>query len=150
MVYSFQTIVAAIIGPGGSINLANGAGAAEEGITIEAVNDKNTMVIGAGGEGMHSLSADDSSTVTVRLLKTSPVNAVLQIMYNLQTASTILHGRNVITLRDIARGDVVTLTGVAFKKRPALSYAKDGGTVEWVFDAIKTDTILGIGLPEIL
>lgn len=150
MTYSFQTIVAAIIGPGGSINLANGAGAAEEGITIEAVNDKNTMTIGAGGEGMHSLSADESSTVTVRLLKTSPVNAVLQIMYNLQTASVVLHGRNIITLRDIARGDAITLTGVAFKKRPSLTYAKEGGMTEWVFDAIKTDAIIGIGLPEII
>lgn len=150
MTYSFQTIVAAIFGPGGSINLANGAGAAEEGITIEPVNDKNTMTIGAGGEGMHSLSADDSSTITVRLLKTSPVNAVLQIMYNLQTAAVILHGRNVITVRDIARGDAITLTGVAFKKRPTMTYAKDGGMIEWTFDAIKTDTIIGIGLPEII
>lgn len=147
--YSFQDVVAAISGPGGSVNLAAGAAAAEEGITIEPVGDKSTMTIGAGGEGMHSLSANEASSVTVRLLKTSPVNAMLQMMYNLQTQSGILHGRNMITVRDIARGDSVTLSQVAFKKRPALNYAKDGGLNEWAFDAIYTNQILGFGSPEI-
>lgn len=147
--YSFQDVVAAIVGVGGSINLAAGAGAAEEGITIEAVADKNVMTIGADGAGMHSLIANESSTATVRLLKTSPVNAILQVMYNLQTISSITHGKNVITIRDIARGDVVTLTGVAFKKRPTVTYAKEGGMMEWVFEATHTFQMLGVGIPEI-
>jgi hypothetical protein len=147
--YSFQDVAAAIQGPGGSINLASGAGASEEGITIEAVADKNVMTIGAGGEGMHSLVADDSSTVTVRLLKTSPVNSQLQLMYDLQTSSSTLHGRNVITVRDIARGDFITLTSVAFHKRPSVTYAKEGGIMEWMFDAIATAQLLGTGTPEV-
>ena len=47
--YSFQDVAAAIVGVGGSINLASGAAVAEEGITIEAVEDKNIMTIGADG-----------------------------------------------------------------------------------------------------
>lgn len=147
--YSFQDVVAAIAGPGGSINMAAGAAVAEEGITIEAVADKNTMTIGADGRGMHSLAANEASTVTVRLLKTSPVNAQLQMMYNLQTKSSLTHGKNVITVRDVVRGDSITLTQVAFKKRPAINYAKDGGLNEWAFDAVKTTQILGVGTPEI-
>lgn len=148
--YSFQDVVAAMVGPGGSVNLGNGAGAAEEGITIEPVGDKNTMTIGADGSGMHSLAANEASTVTVRLLKTSPINAQLALMYALQTKSSLMHGKNVITVRDVVRGDVITLTGVAFKKRPAINFAKEGGLNEWQFDAIKTVTILGVGTPEIL
>lgn len=147
--YSFQDVVAAIVGVGGSINMAAGAAVAEEGITIEAVADKNTMTIGADGSGMHSLAANEASTVTVRLLKTSPVNAQLQLMYNLQTKSSLTHGKSVITVRDVVRGDSITMTGVAFKKRPAINYAKEGGLVEWTFDAVKTTQILGVGTPEI-
>lgn len=146
--YSFMDVVAAISGVGGSINLGYGSGSAEEGITIEPAEDKNVMTIGADGSGMHSLVANESSTVTVRLLKSSPVNAQLQTMYNVQTQSSLGHGKNTINVRDVVRGDSITLTGVAFKKRPAINYAKEGGTVEWTFDAIKTAQILGVGTPE--
>ena len=147
--YSFQDVAAAIVGVGGSINLASGAAVAEEGITIEAVEDKNIMTIGADGSGMHSLVSNEASTVTVRLLKTSPVNAQLQLMYNLQTLSSLVHGKNVITVRDVVRGDAIVLTSAAFKKRPTVTYAKEGGMMEWTFDAIKTTQILGVGTPEI-
>jgi len=147
--YSFLDVVAAINGIGGSINLAAGAASAEEGITIESTQDKNVMTIGADGEGMHSLVADESSVVTIRLLKTSPINAQLQLMYNLQTRSSVTHGKNVITVRDVARGDFIALTQAAFKKRPTINFAKEGGMMEWTFDAIKTNTILGVGTPEV-
>lgn len=147
--YSFKDCKCAINGPGGSINLADNAGSAEEGITIEGVDDKNVMTIGADGSGMHSLMANESATVTVRLLKTSPVNNQLATMYNFQTLSSATHGRNTITVRDVARGDTITLSEVAFKKFPDLTYATEGGTNEWTFDAIRVDRILGVGSPEI-
>lgn len=146
--YSFQDVVAAISGVGGSINLAAGAGVAEEGITIEPMEDKSVMTIGADGAGMHSLVANEASLVTIRLLKTSPVNKQLQEMYNQQTKSSANHGKNTITVRDAVRGDNITLTEVAFKKRPTVTYAKEGGLMEWTFDAIKTTAILGSGTPE--
>lgn len=141
--YSFLTVVAAMSGPGGLVNFGVGAAAAEEGITIEPVDDKSTMTIGASGEGMHNLSASEASTVTVRLLKTSLSNAILQAMYNVQTSSPIMHGRNTITVRNIATGDTIVLEKVAFKRRPSINYAKEGGVNEWTFDAIKTSQILG-------
>lgn len=147
--YSFQDVTAAIVGVGGSINLGAGAAVADEGISIEAAQDKSVMMIGASGDGMHSLVADDSATVTVRLLKTSPINAQLQLMYNLQTKSSLTHGKNTITVRDVVRGDMVALTNVAFKKRPSVTYAKEGGLMEWTFDAVKTTQILGVGTPEL-
>lgn len=146
--YSFLDVTASIVGVGGVFDLAAGAAIAEEGITIEPVGEKNVMTIGAGGEGMHSLIASEASTVTVRLLKTSPTNAKLQIMYNQQTQSSLTHGKNTITVRDAIRGDIVILQQCAFKKRPPLTYAKEGGIIEWGFDCIRTAQVLGSGSPE--
>ncbi len=143
--YSFLNVNATMAGPGGIVNLAAGAAAAEEGITIEAVEDKNVMTIGADGRGQHSLIASDAATVTVRLLKTSPINALLMAMYDLQSASSALWGQNVITVVDSARNDFTALQAVAFKKKPTLTYAKEGGMNEWTFDAIKANSVLGAG-----
>lgn len=145
MVYSFLNCQASIAGPGGFAQLAAGAAAAEEGITIEAVEDKNVMTIGADGKGQHSLIASDACTVTVRLLKTSPINSILSAMYDLQSASSAVWGQNVITVTDTARGDLTLINQAAFKKKPTLTYAKEAGLNEWVFDAVQANTVLGEG-----
>ncbi len=143
--YSFLNVSCGIIGPGGALNLGAGAAAAEEGITIEPSEDKNTMTIGADGQGQHSLVASNAATATVRLLKTSPLNKALMIMYDLQTISSALHGINTISVSDSARGDITILQACAFKKKPVITYAKEAGMMEWTFDCISANTILGAG-----
>lgn len=143
-VYSFLNVNATIAGPGGAFSLAAGAAAAEEGITIEASEDKNVMTIGADGQGQHSLIASDACTVTVRLLKTSPINGALMAMYDLQSASSSLWGQNVISIVDTGRNDFTIVQACAFKKKPTLTYAKEAGMNEWTFDGIKANSILGI------
>lgn len=143
-VYSFLNVNATMVGPGGAINLAAGAAVAEEGITIEPVEDKNVMTIGADGEGQHSLVASDACTVTIRLLKTSPINAKLNQLYLAQSASSALWGQNVIVVTDSGRNDLTTIQAVAFKKKPTLTYAKEAGMNEWTFDGIKATSVLGV------
>lgn len=145
MVYSFLNISCTIAGPTGIANVAAGAGAAEEGITVESSEDKNVMTIGADGQGQHSLIASDAATATIRLLKTSPVNAVLMAMYDAQSVSSALWGQNTITLTDSGRSDFLVIQKCAFKKRPTLTYAKEAGTNEWTFDGISFNAILGAG-----
>ncbi len=145
MVYSFLNVSASLAGPGGLLNLAAGAAAAEEGITIEPVEDKNLMTIGADGKGQHSLIASDACVVTVRLLKTSPLNKALMIMYDLQSATSSLWGQNVFTIVDSGRNDFTVVQGCAFKKKPGITYAKDAGIMEWTFDGIQANSILGAG-----
>lgn len=143
--YSFLEVNASLVGPGGFISLGAGAGAAEEGISIEATSEIGTMTIGADGKGMHTLHADKSGRITVRLLKTSPVNALLSAMYNFQTAAGATYGQNTLTLTDANRGDVVTCRQVGFTKAPPLSYAKEAGAIEWEFNAIEIDrTLAGV------
>jgi hypothetical protein len=143
--YSFLDVQATLIGPGGAIPLGNSSGAAEEGIDVVMSEEKNTMTVGADGSVMHSLHAQKSGTVTVRLLKTSPINAALAAMYNLQTTSSANHGRNTLAITDLQRGDFISCQQVAFAKQPDLKYAKDGGINEWVFHAGTINELLGTG-----
>ena len=143
--YSFLDTNVTMSGPGGSVNLGAGAAVAKEGITFTATSEINKMDIGADGKGMHSLHADKSGNVVVKLLKTSPMNSALNQMYISQTSSASLHGQNHITLNNPATGDNVTCEGVAFKKAPDLTYAEDGGTNDWEFHAIAITRTLGNG-----
>jgi hypothetical protein len=145
-VYSFLDVQATITGVGGSFSLGNGAGAAEEGLSIEMESDKNQMTVGADGSVMHSLHASKAGHITVRLLKTSPTNQKLSQMYAVQTASSATHGANVLVISNPVSGDVITATQCAFKKLPSLKYAKDGDVLEWGFDCGTIDTTLGGGL----
>lgn len=148
--YSFLDVQASIVGPGGAFSLGSGAGNAEEGITVEMTEDKNTMTIGADGTPMHSLHAGKGGSVTVRLLKTSPVNNSLANMYALQTASSALHGSNVLVIKNSVSGDQITCRAVAFKKLPAQNNAKEAGMNEWTFDAGIVDMTLAGLLASLL
>lgn len=141
--YSFLDVTASLTGPTGIIDLGQGSANAEEGITQTMGGNKNTMTIGADGEGMHSLHADKSGTITVTLLKTSPVNKKLSLAYNAQSQSSTTWGKNIIVIRNTASGDISTARECAFQKQPDFNNAKEGGTVAWVFDCIKIDQLLG-------
>lgn len=142
--YSFLEVQATLVGPGGVIPLGQGAGVSDEGISVDPSAEVDTMVIGADGGGMHSLHADKSGKVSVRLLKTSPINGLLSAMLAFQRSSAATHGQNTITIVDMARGETVTCQGVAFTKAPALTYGKDAQLVEWDFNAIQIDSQLGL------
>lgn len=142
--YSFKNIVASIAGPGIALNLGNGAAVAEEGITISPAEDKNTMVIGADGKGQHTLIANDAGVITMRFLKTSPTNGFLQLAYDAQSASSALWGQNLITVVDTARLELTTCQNCAFKKKPEIIYDKAGPMMEWTFDSLAINSILGL------
>lgn len=141
--YSFLDVTASLTGPNGVIDLGQGSANSEEGITQTMGGNKNTMTIGADGEVMHSLHADKSGTITVTLLKTSPVNKKLSLAYNAQSQSSATWGNNVIVIRNTASGDISTARSCAFQKQPDFNNAKEGGTVAWVFDCGKIDQLLG-------
>lgn len=143
--YSFLDVHAALVGPGGSINLGAGAATTEEGITTEYKDDKNIQSTGADGAVMNSLNASKSGTLIVRLLKTSPVNQQLSQMYNLQSQSSATWGLNVISIKNPTSGDSITATYAAFKKHSPVTYDKDGRHNEWAFDCM-LDMSLGGGI----
>ena len=147
--YSFIDVSAAITGPGGSFSLSVG-GIADEGITIAYNGDKNTMITGAAGEGMHSLHASNAGRITVRVMKTGAANALLNQMYRHQMLSSANWGQNQISIRNAATGDSITASQGSFVKHPDNVNAKEGNIQEWAFDFVKIDTILGTGAPAII
>lgn len=143
--YSFLDVHCAIVGPGGAFTISEG-GIAEEGITVAMRDPKNTMSIGADGTPMHSLHASDGATFTVRVQKTSPINALLDAMYRYQKGSSAFWGRNVMTIANPVAGDAITGRACAFQKAPDYTNATDGGMNEWVFDVGRKTGSLGDGL----
>lgn len=146
--YSFLDVKASIAGPGGIFQIGSDTGSAEEGISATMIDEKDTTTPGADGQIMHSLHAAQVGTITIRLLKTSPVNALLSQMMNAQKQSSGFWGQNVVVVTDVQRGDLFTLTQAAFVKWPDTTWAKDGNTNEWVFrGALEAD--YGSGSPEV-
>jgi hypothetical protein len=95
---------------------------------------------------MHSLYANKSAKLTIRILKTSPLNAQLAAALAFQRLSAANYGQNTLSLVNSVSGDAVTLSQAAFARWPDLTYAKDGGVNEWVFNAIEANQGLGAGV----
>ena len=146
MVYSFLDVQATINGPGGSFSVGAGAGNAEEGISVEFTEEKDNMKIGADGTAMHSLNASKAGKIFIRLLKTSPVNAQLEQLYNFQTGSALNHAQNTIVITNPVTGDDYQCIGAAFSKFPRNDYPKDAGFLEWDFNVSAIDVRLGSGI----
>jgi hypothetical protein len=142
--FSFSDVSATLLGPGGTISLGNGAGTADEGITVEMIDDKDTMTTGADGTIMHSLHASKAARITVRILKTAPTNAQLSLLYQTQSASSALWGKNTLAVSDVVRGDVIAGTDIAFARHAPITYAKDANINEWLFQGSVTQ-LLGSG-----
>lgn len=145
--YSFKDVNASLAGPGGTITLGMGSGAADEGISFERSEDRNTMQTGSDNHVMHSLHAADSGTVRVRLLKTSTTNGLLLQMFKSQRTSSALWGRNQVTVQDSVRGDKMSASEVSFTGEPTISYGKVGAVQEWTFHAGHIDGELDSGVP---
>lgn len=140
--YSFLNVSAAFAGDGGNFPIS-AAGVGDGGIRIAMAGDKNRMTIGAAGDGMHSLIASNAGRVTVSLLKTAPGNAQMNQVYRHQKSSGATWGNNVITINNAVTGDAITCSGCAFVKQPDVVYAPEGGMMEWAFDCVSIDEVLG-------
>lgn len=140
-VYSFLDVHCTIASVAGVIDVGSGNGNAQEGITIQRNNDKATMTIGADGSGMHNLMGDKSGRITIRLLKTSPTNKRLTVLYNAETLSSNVYGQGVITVTNSHTGETHTATGVGIARFPDSNNATEGGIQEWVFNCIEIDSL---------
>jgi len=145
--YSFKDVKVTITGTSGTLELGMGAGVADEGVTIERGEDRNTMTPAADGEIMHSMHVADHGTVRVRLLKTSTTNGRPLELYKQQKRGSAFWGRNNISIQDRARNDSVKCSDVAFMGEPNLTYGKVGNINEWAFHAGHIDGTLDRGEP---
>ena len=143
--YSFLDVSVTIVGPNGVVAVGSSSGTADEGITYSFTEDQSTMTIGADGTGMHSIHGGQSGTVTIRMLMSSPANAMLDAMYAADRAVPSSGGQNTITATWLTGGDVLLATQAAFRKFPDITYGKEGANREWSFTAIRITPMLGAG-----
>lgn len=141
--YSFMDVVAQILGPGLVSSLASGSANAEEGISIEFDEETGTMQKGADGSIVHSLHAVKSGRCRVRLLKTSPINSVLNSGYNYQRSSSLFWGKNILVLNNPTTGDNYSCQQVAFARGPSVTWAKESEMIEWEFNIGVIVSVLG-------
>jgi hypothetical protein len=147
-VYSFADINSTISGPGGfNFQIGSGAGVDEGGISIAFEKDFGSVTTGADGTPQHSLHTARNGTVTVRVQKTSPTNALLSAMLNTQQASSALWGQNTISVANLVVGDDFNCQQCSFRKFPDNTNAVEAGMNEWVFLAGIITATLGSGSP---
>jgi Protein of unknown function (DUF3277) len=145
--YSFVDTNCILAGPGGVVSMGNGAGAAAEGITFTHTEEKDTVITGADGTIMHSLHASMTGRIIIRLLKTSPTNGILSILYNFQrTGGAAYWGQNTIALSNATLGDIIGGSQMAFVKHPDVVYATEGNVNDWEFSGYIVPE-LGPGIP---
>jgi hypothetical protein len=146
--YSFLNVQASVVGPGLNAQIGSTSGAAKDGLSAAFDEDKVTITTGADGSIMTSLRATQTGRVTIRLLKTSPMNNVLNTAYNFQRANAANTGQNTLRVVDKARGDVVSGAQMSFLKHPDNSWSEEGNVLEWTFVGIITE-VLGAGTPDL-
>lgn len=144
-VYSFLDVQASIKGPGGDFDISSG-GVSDESIRITMAADKNAMVIGANGAGMHSLKATKAGRITISLLKTGTGNAQMNVLYRYQSQSSAYWGQNILKVTNPVSGDDIVAVAGAFIKQSDLGYSSEGGLNVWAFDFVEIDQVLGNGL----
>jgi hypothetical protein len=132
--YSFADVYGLLSGPGGSVPFGNGTGQAEEGISFEQSEDKNRKTAGASGDVMNALILDDSGKAHIHTLKTSPINAALNQMFNFQKLSSLSWGLNLLNMTNPVSGDQYSCVQVAFTRRPSNTFGKDPNALVWEFD----------------
>jgi hypothetical protein len=116
------------------------------GLTFDFIEDKSNMTISADGIGwVHSLHAGKGATATLGLLKTSLINSLLMVQYNIQQETSALFGNDQIAVANVNTRDVFYAEGVAFKKVPQQKQGKDPGVNEWTFNIGKLSLQLGLG-----
>lgn len=147
--YSFRDVKTSISGPGGWVLLGLGQddqqGVAEEGISVERVEDRNSQLRGTSGEVINLLSASMAGVVRVRLLKTAPSNGVLMEMFKIQRGDGSRWSKNLISIEDKTRGDKLVAAEAAFMGEPVIVWGKIATVQEWVFLAGSIDeTLAGV------
>lgn len=146
--YSFLSVQASIIGPGLNAQIGSTSGAAKDGLSTEFDEDKTTVTTGADGTIMTSLRASMTGRITVRLLKTSPINQILNTAFNFQRAGAGNWGQNSLRIVDKVRGDVVSGSQMSFVRHPANTWSEEGNILEWSFIGIVRE-VLGAGIPDL-
>ncbi len=101
-------------------------------VTIEFAADSFTKKVGADGSVTRVRVADDSASVTVKLLQSSASNEVLTALMEADRAG--LTGALPLIVKDANGNSLYTCGKSWIATRPSVDYSNDIGTLEWKLD----------------
>lgn len=102
----------------------------DDALIVEQGADVGTGVVGAGGEGIFSQSADKSARITIRLMHTSPTHAQLTRRWKQQRAGRLLSFP--FDFKDKDSGEGGTADQCYIMQAPADSKGKNAVVRTWV------------------
>lgn len=135
-VYSFLDVIC-IVGGVPITGFAEG----DDAIIIKRRNDVVNLTVGADGFGTLAKSADKSYEITLKLLDTSPGNAVLQNL--LTTSDYIATVIFPLQIQNLSGLDRCSSNAAVISKQPDLQFGAGTNTREWVILTNSADVYVG-------
>lgn len=102
-------------------------------VNVERNADAFAVIAGADGETTRTRSRDKTGLITVTLRAESPTNDLLTQAY-LADQAGLPTGRGPVQIADLNGTTLAYAADAWIKKLPAIGYAKENGTREWVFE----------------
>lgn len=100
-------------------------------VTIESDADQFTKKVGAKGDVTRTQTADNSCTITIKLLQTSRSNALLNAQFTLDKET----GSNPapMFINDKESGEAYAINNAWVQKFPTVTRGQGDNTMDWVF-----------------
>lgn len=143
-VYSFNSFIVSMIGPGLAIPKVQGS--TEDGIILEAMAATGSIQAALDGSFVTSKFEDKRMKITMNVFQNSPVVSFLQIAKNLQDSDPALFGANTIIVTNPLDLSTYNLVGCIFSKQPNIELKQAASGQSWEFEAGSHEIIQGVGL----
>ena len=113
----------------------------DEAISVAPMADLSTSKVGIDGDVSRSMGTDRRVEVTIRLMQTSPSNDVLSGIVGVQA---VTGGRLItLTVMNATSRDLVVAGQAWLRARPTLTFAREAGEREWVFQCLPSAWFAG-------
>jgi hypothetical protein len=121
--------------------------AAGTGINVTDKSDGWTKKVGADGAIARSKNADDTATVTITLMQTSPSNTYLSTIRTMDRLTNL--GIRPLSITDLSGGSLHFWPEAYIVKTPDRGYATEEGDRAWAFETghPATDLVNGDFIP---
>lgn len=112
-------------------------------INVEHDEDDWTLVVGVDGEGTRSKTSNKSATITVSLMQSSDVNALLDAERELDSFTPGGTGGKPILIKDLSGVTLVACETAWIQKPPAVELNRESTNRDWIF---RTDAVAPLAI----
>lgn len=124
--YSFRNVAFNIDG-----SLVTNFDEGDDCITIEPTSDLGTPKVGADGGSILSITADQSATVTIRLLPNSPMNRFLENKVKRMRSGALTGTTFAIGFTDLSSTETGGCTQAVVMREPTTTRGVNANNLEW-------------------